>query len=102
MMGLGFQQKMVYIEEIADGFAHCIDGFGKTEVVPVIVMRAKGSTPQVGESWIIDRAMGDWTFAAVTNHQTPEITGSRGSGAALKKLLSTLVELGIIVDKTTT
>lgn len=95
--------KQVFIEEVTvDGLALCIDHLGHHINIPVSVTRAKGLRPAVGDSWIIDRAIGGrWSFAACINKVTPEITGSRDGNAALTSLLSMLASAGVIIDNTT-
>lgn len=98
----GLDQKIVQIEEIADGVAHCLDRFGRIEAIPVNIQRAKGGLPRVGEQWVVDKAVaGRWSFSAVLNPQPPTVTGSRSANPALAAVLDVLAEAGLIVDETT-
>lgn len=59
-------------------------------------LRLSADAPVDGSLLIYDLSTGKWV-----PHTPPEITGSRGSNAALTSLLSALDALGIIKDSTT-
>lgn len=102
MADRGLHQKLVQIEEIADGYAHCVDRWGRIERIPLSVQRAKGGAPRVGEQWVIDKTIsGRWSFAAVLSPQPVIVTGARDDGTALTALLEALADAGLIVDETT-
>ena len=65
----GLQTMQVYIMEIVGTTAMCVDQFNRSYNVPLNVQRAKGILPAVGDTWMIDKAMGTkWTFAAICNY----------------------------------
>lgn len=68
----GFPWLEVTVESIDNGLADVVDQFGEHKSVRVDILRSKGDQPQVGERWIIDRAFGTWTFAAVIGYVPPE------------------------------
>lgn len=43
--------------------------------VPLLVQRSKGPLPEVGDTWLIDQAMGSWTFAAFVGKSTADFAG---------------------------
>ena len=63
----GFPTMQITIAEITDGFAYGKDRFGRDIKIPISTQRAKGTTPLVGETWIISKDLGSWTFAAILN-----------------------------------
>ena len=73
MGSTGFGQMSITIEEISSGssstlFAYGTDNFGRNVQVPIGVQRAKGVPPKVGETWLIDKEFGVWTFVAILNN----------------------------------
>lgn len=74
----------VRIDEVADTRAIVIDQWGKERTIDIGTRRAKGAGPRVGEIWIIDRALGNWTLAACVQADwswetwTPTITTYAG------------------------
>lgn len=62
----------VMVLEVKDRVAFCRDTHGGIMSVRCDIMRAKGFSPLVGETWIIDTSLGLWSFAAIVG--TPEIT----------------------------
>jgi hypothetical protein len=67
---IGFDSLLAQIEDISvgpDGFeyASVVTQFGESRNILMVVQRAKGIKPKVGERWIIDKSFGYWTFAAV-------------------------------------
>ncbi len=65
---VGFAHMTITIQEIVDGYAYGLDNYGRNVKVPIDIQRAKGSNPVVGETWIIDKALGPWTFAATLDN----------------------------------
>jgi hypothetical protein len=63
--GIGWTTKQVKVQEILTDkkVASCVDDMGQTINVTTAVHRT-GITPQVGQTWMIDRTYGMWTFAA--------------------------------------
>lgn len=94
-------QRLVQIEEINGDLADCIDEMGRHVTISTLFQRAKGAKPRVGEQWIIDRAFGRWSFAAIVNAQPPTVSGARDDGTALASLLTALADAGLIVNATT-
>ena len=95
--------KQVQIEDMSeDGrIAMCVDQYGHHLNIPVSVRRAKGLLPAVGDTWIVDRAIGHrWSFAAVVNTQRIVIEGSRGGNEALASLITALAAAGLVIDQT--
>lgn len=43
--------------------------------VPLLVQRSKAPLPEVGDTWLIDQAMGSWTFAAFVGKSTADFAG---------------------------
>lgn len=41
------------------------DSFGRNRIVRIDIRRGGGRIPIVGETWLLDRTLGDWTFAAL-------------------------------------
>lgn len=98
--GLPFEKVMVEQVLIEENFATVRNEFGKTRPVPLHV-RAKGSRPAEGETWLISRDLGFWTFALCLLPKPPVITGTTDNIPALESLLSQLADAGLIVDETT-
>jgi hypothetical protein len=48
-----------------EGMAETVDQLGHRMKIRTDVMRHKGLRPKAGESWVIDRSLGPWSFAAV-------------------------------------
>lgn len=71
---------VIEVDEVKK-IAHVIDNFGESHRVRTDILRAKGPAPEVGERWILDRALGHWTFAAYKGtavigagvHEHPEL-----------------------------
>ena len=60
----GSNQTRVIVQSVDGQIAIVTDQTGRTLQVRRDLMRAKGNPPMVGESWIIDKALGNqWTFA---------------------------------------
>jgi hypothetical protein len=100
--GQGLPFEKVKIEEVLfeEGYAVCLNEFGKPRQVP-LHPRAKGMRPVQGETWIISRDLGYWTFAMCVGWSPPIITGTTDGNPALEDLLTKLDEAGVIVDNTT-
>lgn len=81
----------VVVESIDGHLADVVDQFGQHKTVRIDVMRAKGvGAPEVGERWMIDRALGFWTFAAVI--------GSPASGGGGPIALGDLTDVADALD----
>jgi hypothetical protein len=68
----GFAWKAVTVRmvNLRRRLALCEDEFGRHMEIRCDIMRSKGNLPETGEQWIIDRALGDWQFAAILNGTT--------------------------------
>lgn len=79
---VGFLAKLVTVSSITeDGQTALTTDRMNTETrVPMLVQRSKGPLPQVGESWLIDQALGAWTFAAISASSDDQFVG--GSAGA--------------------
>jgi hypothetical protein len=89
------------IDDVTGRIATVVDQFGNFRTVRTDIRRGSGPKPRAGETWIIDRSMGTWTFASrVTRTETPVIYGSTDENPALIALLSALDLLGLIENKT--
>lgn len=58
----------VLVESIEDDYALVRDEVGLARQVRLDLQRAKGAMPKAGETWIIDRALGFWSFAAIIGY----------------------------------
>lgn len=98
--GRGSPLKRVKVDEIipAHSLAICVDTENHRVQVPLHVRRAKGGWPKVGETWLITREFGSWSFASILGDaEPPLITASReGADPLAVQLLDTLLELGLV------
>ena len=101
MVQIGLDYITCKVNEINGRRAIVIDQFDRTMTVRIDVRRGKGPLPEVGETWLIDRTLGPWTFAACLNPKRIEITGSTDNNPALKSLIAALERMGWIKDLTT-
>lgn len=69
--------RLVQIVDAQGNSATVVDQLGKTMSLRVDVVRVSGKIPKQGERWIIDRSLGDWTFAAFIGEPT-DIKGGGG------------------------
>lgn len=97
---IGFSSMAVFIESIQDGSALCFTEFQRPIRLNVNIRRGGGPLPREGERWLIDRTLGNWTFASLLNPNPPVITGAHSDGTAFKNLLEALVEMGLVIDDT--
>ena len=98
----GFNHMKFVIQEINDRYAYGIDGFGREVKVPMTVQPSKAPLPAAGETWIIEKSSGAWTFSKILYPPAvPVVTGSVSDGSALTSLLEALDTAGIIVNNTT-
>jgi hypothetical protein len=74
---VGFHGKYAQVTAItADGlYAITVDRQFTETRVPMLVQRSKSPLPQVGETWLLDRAMGIWTFAAFVAQSSADFAG---------------------------
>ncbi len=82
------------------GFAECLDAFRITRKLPLL-RRGKGALPAVGDVWLIDRSMGDWTFATCVRAALTTVEGNVIEGSAQDALLSAMAALGFVIDDAT-
>lgn len=84
-------------------WAQCTDQLGHAQTVPLAPILGGGALPQPGEVWSIERVGSEqWTFRARWGAVPPVISVSRTGASALDlALLAALVQLGIVVDQTT-
>lgn len=91
MNGVQYPQLERLVVEVSDinsetGIATVKDNFGKYHTVAAYIRRGGGRMPVPGETWIIDRSLGqDWTFAALISMQNPE--GGGGGGDDMMTLM---------------
>lgn len=100
----GFENMRVVVESVSeDGTtAMCIDARGMGKQVNAAITRGKGGRPVAGETWMIDREFGNYTFAACVIPLPPEVTGSReGLHPVVASLLDALAAQGLVLDLTT-
>ena len=97
----GFPYKQVRIQSIHANTAATVDQFGMHINVSTLYRRGAGPYPRVGETWIIDRSLGFWTFASLVVGKPPVITGSTGGVPGLEVLLDALDDAGLVSNKTT-
>ena len=95
----GFPYRLVLVESLAVGQAQVIDQFGAHLSMPTVPRRGGGPPPREGETWVIDRALGTWTFAALVTGKPPVITGSTDGVPALRDLLAALDGAGLVDDQ---
>ena len=98
----GFPFRRVLVESVGGGQAQVIDQYGAHLSMPTSPRRGGGPLPREGETWVIDRALGTWTFAALAVGQPPVVTGSTDGVPALRDLLVGLDAAGLISNKSTT
>jgi hypothetical protein len=98
-----FLLKQVTVNELIyeRGIAMCTDDrMGTSCEVPLRPIR--GRAPQVGESWVVDRALGNWAFAAAVTLDRPVVEGDRvGVDPLTLSLLEAMTTLGFVIDATT-
>ncbi len=100
-MGHPWETVIVRGIDATSGLAEVENHIGKIRRIPMGVQRSKGAAPVVGERWVIDKSLGDWTFFAVLSATPRAVTGDRSTGTALTNLLIALDEMGLITDETT-
>ena len=90
------------VDEVSGRNATVIDQYSIFRTVRTDVRRGAGPKPREGETWVIDRSMGVWTFSAriMAKIETPIVTGSTDENPALISLLEALDELGFIKNET--
>lgn len=76
-LSVGFHAKLATIRSITDDglYALAVDRQNIETRVPLLVQRSKGPLPEVGETWLIDQAMGTWTFAAFIAKSPSDFAG---------------------------
>jgi hypothetical protein len=83
---IGHQYRRVFVERILEDsqMAICRDSLRQELFVPLHTLRAKSAWPAYGETWMVERTMGDWTFAAIIGYVPPKISHAEdvGDGAA--------------------
>jgi hypothetical protein len=98
----GFNVRQVTIEELVPsrGLIICKEiSTGRPMEVPLLPVRVR--VPRVGEQWLLDRAYGPWSFAAIVSDVKPEVSGDRSTADPVTlSLLDAMVSLGLVVDKT--
>lgn len=98
---IGLSYLMVVINDITGVMAAVTDQYGKSHDIRIDIRRGKGPYPRVGETWIVDRDVGPWTFAACLVPDIPKVTGTTDAIPALVSLIEALAALGLIEDHTT-
>jgi len=86
---VGFTAKLVTVQSVsADGTqAVCVDRQNTQTTVSMLVERSKGPLPAAGETWLLDQALGMWTFAAFVATSSGQFAGgSSGSTAGGSKI----------------
>ncbi|THA72587.1 hypothetical protein E6R60_27035, partial [Streptomyces sp. A0642] len=70
--GIGWTFKQIVIREIdwTRGRAYAVDTEGQQIEVATSVRRT-GLTPEVGQTWLVDRTFGPYTFVALISHEPP-------------------------------
>lgn len=72
--------------------AHVLDSYGRRHVVSLLPRRGGGATPRVGESWILDRSLGELAFHSLLI-PNPPVVGNLG------ELSQSLDDMGFIVNE---
>jgi len=90
----------VHVESIDGVNALVKDTRGRSHTISANVRRGNGPLPRVGEVWLIDRTLGQWTFAAVLTSVPPVISGDTWGSPAVNALLTSLASSGAIVNST--
>lgn len=98
----GFPYRQVTVESISSTTAQVVDRYGAHIGLSTLYRRGGGPFPRVGEVWIIDRALGFWTFSALVTKAPPVITESTVGVPALKALLTLLEDAGLLLDHSVT
>jgi hypothetical protein len=70
----------------AMGIAQTTDTFGKLRQIGVSTMVGSGAYPQVGETWVIDKSLGTWTFLSRVAPIIPHVTDVFSLALALQQL----------------
>lgn len=81
-LSVGFTAKVVTVRSVsADGkTAVCTDRQNTQVSVPMLVQRSKGLLPAVGETWLVTRDLGQWTFAAFVAQSAAQFQAPSSSG----------------------
>lgn len=95
------QMMVCTVDDVGEEYARVTDSFGKRQDVRILPRRGGGPRPQVGETWIIDQPYGQWTFAALLIPNPPEVTGEDVGNTGVRNLLTTLDDLGLILNNVT-
>jgi hypothetical protein len=98
---VGLPYMIVQVDDLGGEMAWVKDQYGKKHRVRLDIRRGKGPFPKVGETWIVDRTLGHWAFAACLVPDLPIITGTTDDIPALKNLIAALEDIGLIVNQTT-
>ena len=89
------------VDDIDGNIASVIDQFGRYLTVRLDVRRGV-VLPRPGETWILDRTLGPWTFAAQVRPATrPQVSGTTDDIPALKSLIEALIEIGLPIEDLT-
>ena len=62
---IGFAQLIVQVTEMNPPWAVVKDSYGKNRNIRADFRRGAGRLPRVDETWLLDRTLGEWTFAAL-------------------------------------
>lgn len=98
--GLPFEKVMIEGVVLEENYAMVRNEFGRQRQIPLF-MRSRGPRPVEGETWLISRDTGYWTFALCILPKPPTITGDAEGNVALAQLLAWLDQTGLIVDGST-
>jgi hypothetical protein len=98
----GFPYRQVTVQSIHETRAQVVDRYGAHIGLSTLYRRGGGPFPRVGETWIIDRALGFWTFSALVTKSPPIVTASTVGVPALTELLSALHDAGLILNRSNT
>lgn len=97
--GVTFRE--VSVISIDGGKALVIDRFGTQMRLRLDLRRGSGPAPRVGETWLIDNTLGEWSFAVCRVAKPPTVTGNTGGNVVMDALLDALEASGIIINETT-
>lgn len=94
-----FNYLIVEVRDVTGHRTEVVDQFDRDHVINTRLRRAGGVKPRVGETWLVDRTIGDrWNYSTRVD---PEETPIIRNDLTYQKLLEGLHDTGYIVNKHT-